>query len=86
MVSRLLGLVREQVFAALLSVVCDRLIGEPDRYLLLGLHERDPLLAVARSLRGARYTTRLYLACWDDGEGLRQGLDGRPPYLELGCL
>jgi hypothetical protein len=73
------------VFAALLENVLAR----PRRgrgYLLLGLHEADPLLAVVRSYRAAWYTTRLYLVCWEDGEGLRAGLDARPPYLELGSL
>ena len=55
-------------------------------YLLLGLHESDPLFLRASRWRARRYVTRLYLACWDDGEPLRKSLDGRPPYLELGCL
>jgi hypothetical protein len=53
---------------------------------LLGLHEADPLLAVARPHRAVWYTTNLYLVCWEDGEPLRASLDGRPPYLELGSL
>jgi len=75
-----------EVFAALVGALRDRLVGGPDRYLMLGLHEADPLWEAARRLGGARYTTQLYLACWDDGEVLWRGLDGRPPYLELGCL
>ena len=74
-----------QVFSALIETLRARAAGAFD-YLLLGLHEADPLLAVARRWRATRYTTRLYLVCWDDGEELRKSLDGRPPYLELGCL
>jgi hypothetical protein len=74
-----------QVFAALVEALRARIAGACD-YLLLGLHDADPLFVVARRWRAVRYTTRLYLACWDDGEELRKGLDGRPPYLELGCL
>jgi hypothetical protein len=73
------------VFAALLEALLAR--PRPGReYLLLGLHEADPLLAVVRAYRARWYTTRLYLVCWEDGEGLRAELDGRPPYLELGTL
>jgi hypothetical protein len=55
-------------------------------YVLLGLHEADPLID-ALGLAGApAYTTNLYLVCWQDGESLRQALDDRPPYLELGWL
>jgi hypothetical protein len=73
------------VFAALVAAMRTRAAGAFD-YLLLGLHEYDPLLAVSRRWRATRYVTRLYLACWDDGEPLRKSLDERPPYLELGCL
>lgn len=55
-------------------------------YLLLGLHEFDPLLSVLRDQPARWYTTRLYYVCWEDGEELRQSLDGRTPYLELGSL
>jgi hypothetical protein len=75
-----------EVFGALLAALRDALAGGPDGSLMLGLHEADPLWPAARRLGGVCYTTRLYLACWEDGEELRQGLDGRPPYLELGCL
>lgn len=74
-----------RVFAALIEAVLARAAGRFS-YLLLGLHEADPLLAVARRWQSVRYSTHLYLACWADGEALRRSLDGRPPYLELGCL
>ena len=74
------------VFAALLAELRTRAGGGPHDYLMLGLHESDPLLPVVRSCRATGYDTRLHLVCWDDGEPMRQGLDGRPPYLELGCL
>jgi hypothetical protein len=74
-----------EVFAALVEALRERAAGAYS-YLLLGLHESDRLLAVAYRWRATRYVTRLYLACWDDGEELRKSLDARPPYLELGCL
>jgi hypothetical protein len=55
-------------------------------HILIGLHENDPLATVARRFKTAEYVTRLYYVCWDDGEEMRQSLDERPPYLELGCL
>lgn len=74
------------VFGALVDALRARRAGAPWSHLLLGLHEADPLLGVLRTRRPSWYVTRLYLVCWDDGEPLRQSLDGRPPYLELGCL
>jgi hypothetical protein len=73
------------IFASLLEAQLAR--PRPGRdYLLLGFHEADPLLQVARTYRATWYETRLYVACWEDGEGLHAELDGRPPYLELGSL
>ncbi len=74
------------VFAALLTELRARSAGGPHDYLMLGLHESDPLLPVVRACPAAWYDTRLFHVCWDDGEPMRRGLDGRPPYLELGCL
>lgn len=75
-----------EVFAALLEALRERVAGGPCSYLLLGLHEADPLLPAAARFAVARYTTHLFLVCWQDGEDLRGRLDGRVPYLELGSL
>jgi hypothetical protein len=75
-----------QVFAALVQGVLKRAAGGLHQYLMLGMHERDPLAAVARRIGGRTYVGHFYTACWDDGEALRQTLDNRPPYLELGCM
>jgi hypothetical protein len=72
------------VFARLLEALLSA-AGTWD-YALLGLHETDPLLSVAKTYRATWYTTRLYLVCWEDGEKVRAALDGRPPYLELGAM
>jgi hypothetical protein len=74
-----------EIFAALLERVRARAAGSAD-YLLLGLHETDPLLDVVRVYPATWYVTRLYLVCWEDGEPLRASLDGRVPYLEVGSL
>jgi hypothetical protein len=75
-----------RVFDVLLKAALARASGGPDDYLLVGLHETDPLLAVARRLGVASYVTRLYLVSWEDGQAFRARLDDRPSYLELGCL
>jgi hypothetical protein len=73
-----------RVFAALLQAARHRPAGGD--YLLVGLHEADPLLGVLRPWRPTWYTTWLYHVCWPDGEAMRARLDGRVPYLELGSL
>jgi hypothetical protein len=50
------------------------------------MHQSDPLLPALQEYHADRYTTRVYLASWEDGEDLRRSLDGRPLYLELGSL
>ena len=75
-----------EVFAGLINrLLADVPRAEAD-YLLLGMHESDPYLSVARSFSGRCYTTRLFLVTWDDGRDLATSLDGRPIYLELGAL
>jgi hypothetical protein len=70
------------------QVLCSLLHAAPrgPGYLLFGLHEGDPLLWLVRRYAVAEYVTRLYIACWEDGETSRLALDGRVPYLELGSL
>jgi hypothetical protein len=57
----------------------------PCQFLLIGVHERDPLRASLSRLSFAQYVTRMYVVCFDD-EWDPQSLDDRCPYLELGCL
>lgn len=74
------------VFDSLLkSLLAHASCGSAD-YLLVGLHESDPLLSVARPLATDAYVTRAYLVSWEDSRAFRTELDGRPLYLELGCL
>ncbi len=74
------------IFQELLGTLVQRTSGGPWEYLLVGMHESDPLLAATRRYPAQHYTTNLYLACWEDGEPFRQALDARPRYLELGSL
>ncbi len=74
------------VFTRLLQAVRSHLDRSAGDYLLLGLHQRDPLLPVARRCSTLEYTTQLFVVCWPDGETDLSELDDRPPYLELGQL
>jgi len=74
------------VFAALLDELRSREATARGCFVLLGLHEADPLLAVVRARQAWSFTTRLFLACWKDGEEALSRLDRRVPYLELGSL
>jgi hypothetical protein len=75
-----------EIFAALLRALLGHPAAGAYPHLLLGFHESDPLLAVARHHPSTWYTTRLYLVCWEDGEPRRSRLENRAPYLELGSL
>ena len=74
------------VFEALVEALLARASGGSADYLLVGLHETDPLLPVARRLAAESYVTRMYLVSWEDGQSFRARLDDRPSYLELGFL
>ncbi len=74
------------IFAALLAALRGQCGGGPWTHLLVGLHERDPLLPAARRLQSDCYTSRLFLVCWPDGDAARLALDGLAEYLELGSL
>jgi hypothetical protein len=74
-------------FAALLWQLYQMAAERGYTYLLLGLTERDPLLAVARRYPHLAYESRLYTVDWpDDPPGLHARLDGRIPYVELAAL
>ncbi len=74
------------VFTALVRTLLAQASGGPHHYLMLGLHERDPLMPAARRFGGHTYAGRLFVACWPDGETEAAAIDGRPPYLETGSL
>lgn len=75
-----------EVFQSLFETLLRDRGGQQWDTLFVGMHESDPLLSILQNWPAVRYTTRVYLACWKDGEDLRQSLDARPLYLELGSL
>lgn len=76
-----------EIMRALLEHIYAEQQNGEKHYLLWGLHERDPLRAAARHFMMFRYTSRFYLACWDDGLDFVRRLDpARVPHLELATL
>jgi hypothetical protein len=74
------------VLRRLLTAATSRKAFPQEPFLAVGLHDSDPLLPEVRRRRTLEYMTRVFLVCWEDGEPLRQSLDHRPLYLELGRL
>lgn len=74
------------IFSALLESLLARAAKGASDFLVIGLHQSDPLLPLVQPFRSGCYLTRTYLVCWDEGESQLKKMDGRPPYLELGCL
>jgi hypothetical protein len=77
---------RRDVFERLLSVMLHQLAERGERLLLLGLHEADPLLPIARHFAGREYVTIVYVVYWPDDAPDVGRLVERVPYLELGSL
>lgn len=75
-----------EVFRSLLNKMHNDSIGTDYSYFLVGLHSKDPLLKVIGDYHHIKYTSHLYIVCWQDGETSYKNLDGRIPYLEIGTL
>ena len=74
------------VFNELLNSVSNQLSENKTPILMVGLHSRDSLNKVLRKHTFLRFSTRLYIVNWEDGEKDYQNIDDRIPYLELGAL
>ncbi|HEV7767457.1 MAG TPA: hypothetical protein VGQ76_20820 [Thermoanaerobaculia bacterium] len=74
--------VARALIARLLAVARGRALD----HVLLGFAESDPLLAAARAFRHVAYPAGIYTVAWDDGYDFHDGLDTRPPALELASL
>jgi hypothetical protein len=72
---------------ALLEGICEELRGSPHHYLVMGFHEQDPMRTVMSGFPAFRYTSRLHLVYWDDGQKFANNLDrSRIPHLEVATL
>ncbi len=77
---------RPDVFRALVDTLAEKATEEGARYLLIGLHEKEPLLAHLWRYRPYVHCRRLYLVYWDDGIEFRRSLQDLVPYVELATL
>ena len=78
---------RPEVFRGLLRAAYNWVVEEGGyTYFVLGLHERDPLLAVAKEFRHMTYPARMYVVDWGGPHEIRSRLEERIPYLELATL
>lgn len=74
------------ILEELLAATCCRHSHSVASHLLLGMHERDPLLPIARRWMTACYTTHLYLVAWNGLDEIADLAQRRVPYMELGAL
>jgi hypothetical protein len=72
-----------EIFRALLQSMLAQARNAAADYLLVGMHESDPLFNTLRGFRGTSYIGRLYQVSFEQTPA---PLDGRPLYLELGLL
>ena len=77
---------RRDVCRALLARLSQEAAEAGARILLLGLHEKDPLLSELWRYRPYTHCRRLYLVYWDDGIEFRRSLQELVPYVELATL
>jgi hypothetical protein len=74
------------VFRALLRQVYNEAVGSSFRYAMVGLHERDPLLAAVKDYSLTPFAGRLFCVCFADSEPAYRTLDSRVPYVEAATL
>ena len=56
-------------------------------WLMIGMHERDPLCGAVRRWTSLRYASRLYAVYWEDGRSMIDALTPeRVPYLDVATL
>jgi hypothetical protein len=74
------------IFGLLLQQAYNLAAARGYAYLMLGLMEDDPLLAVARRYLHIPYHSRLYTVGWNNEADWFNRLDDRPLYLEVAAL
>lgn len=74
------------VYDRLLRAVCTLAAQRGHGRVLVGLTERDPLLAVARRYPHHPYVSRLFSACWQEDNQFHDNLDGRICHVEIATL
>jgi len=74
------------IFRALLRRAYNDAVGGPHAYMLVGLHEADPLTRGLDDYRCSPYRGRLFAVHFEDGAAAYRALDGRIPHVELATL
>ncbi|MCP4210774.1 MAG: hypothetical protein GY764_04775 [Halieaceae bacterium] len=74
------------IFKLLLRQVYNLTAQRGYAYLMVGLSERDPLLAEVGRYVHVPYYSRLYSVCWKEDLSFHEKLDGRVPYVEIATL
>jgi hypothetical protein len=74
------------IFRALLRRAYNHAIGNGYLYLVVSLHERDPLLPGLNDYSLTGFNGRLFCVCYEDGEEMFRSLDSRVPYVEAAIL
>ncbi len=75
------------LFRMLLDAVCRDYRTKEYHYFLAGCHETSPLVRTMNSFFTIRYTSRIYLVYWHDGQEYACQIDPKmTPYLELATL
>jgi hypothetical protein len=75
-----------EIFRALLRELYNDAVQGAHAYVLLGLHESDPLVAALDDYRCSPYRGRLFCVHFEDGDEAFRGLDGRTPHVEVATL
>jgi hypothetical protein len=73
-------------FDLLVRGVCTLAAQRGHGRVLIGLTERDPLLAVVRRYPHVPYISRLYTACWQERSRFHDDLDRRVSHVELATI
>lgn len=74
------------IFRELIQFLYNEFAGKGYSYFLIGLHSTDHLLEAMKYFSVIKYTSRLFLVFWEDGEDFFRNLDRRIPYLDIGTL
>ncbi|MCS7305586.1 MAG: hypothetical protein NZ602_10825 [Thermoguttaceae bacterium] len=77
---------RRDVVRALVGSLCQQASEAGAKAVLIGLHEKDPLLTALWQFRPYVHCRRLYLVYWEDGIQFRHSLEEMVPYVELATL
>jgi hypothetical protein len=74
------------VFRELLLHTLDQYAEQPAQHLLLGMHDSDPLLPIARRYASQEYVTHLYIVSFEGNNAIGIDANSRSIHLELGTL